>query len=223
MQISSCILTFSFRRLGWISSSPGDLVIPILSIPSMISPAVTYDWATQYVTSLWCANQRSTLLSGSFPLKCPPFSRWWEWGANTVLSHTPTPCLLKRYFFMPTLRRKKQKRCDFSILILLWIYATCWLSASPTPKTERAKWDVFGRCWQLTPATEVQQRWVLPCPGVVQPRPTGTWAGGTAQPSPLYQRIQLSCYVKYLGFPLSCRRCLCLALIPAPEHRTNEM
>lgn len=51
------------------------------------------------MTSLWCTNQSWTLLSGSFPLRRPPFSRWWEWGANTPLSHTPTPCLLKMYFF----------------------------------------------------------------------------------------------------------------------------
>lgn len=101
MQISFCILTVCFRRLGWISSTPGDLVMLILSIPSIISSAVMQDRATQCVSSLRCANQRWTLLSGSFPLKRPPFSRWWEWGANTLLSHTPTPCLLKKYFLCP--------------------------------------------------------------------------------------------------------------------------
>lgn len=201
MQISSCILTFSFRRPGWICSSPGDLVILILSTPS--SSAVTWDWTTQCVTSLWCTNRRWTLLSGSFPLKHPPFSRWWERGANTLLSHTPTLCLLKMYFLMPTLKGRNRSAAislySFFVVNLYNLLAFCF----PHPKDSESQKRCYRPLLAADPSCQHTLVSVAACPSSAQPRPTWLWAGGTEQTSPLYH------YIEYLWFPLSLKMSLC--------------
>lgn len=96
LSFTSCTLTSALPPIP----GPGDPII-LFCILSLVSSAVTQDKVTEWVAFLWFANPRWTLLSGSFPLKCPPFSRWWERGADTQLSHTPTPCLQEMYLSCP--------------------------------------------------------------------------------------------------------------------------
>lgn len=136
-----------------------------------------------------------------------------------ALSHTHSLPTENVFFLMPTLRRKEC--CNFSILIWLRIYTACLLSASPSPKAQRARHDAFSCSWQIPPLAKAR-RDPSCIPGAAEPGPAPMCPGGAEQASPVLESKPRLLGAMH-GFPLLSWRGFCLDAIPALEGGSDEM